>query len=479
MTRYITFLLLCLLLSGTACQPSTNSTKGNAASGEAVKDQQAKLGTAGDFGGSLMNAMPGSNIYEVNLRQYTAEGTIEAFMTHLPRLKEMGVDILWFMPIHPISIEKRKQGLGSYYAVADYKRLNTEFGTIADFDKMVEEIHKLDMYIIIDWVPNHTGWDHPWVDAHPNWYSQNKEGEIIDPIDPETGKSWGWTDVAALNFDNQEMRQEMINDMAYWVKEHDIDGFRVDVAHNVPNDFHKDAIAQLRTVKPVIMLAESDKPENVNIAGFDMDYGWPFHHLMHKIARGEAKATAIDEYLEKDRAAMKRGYHLHFITNHDENTWAGTEFDRFGDAHKVMAVLTFTFDGIPLIYSGQEAGNKKRLRFFEKDTLNWDTLVYADFYKKLINLKKENQALWNGAAGGALVKIPTDNDEYMYAFTRKKNEDRVVVILNLSGEPQEATLGGATYLGTYNNVFGNGTMSLAKEMKVQLNGWDYLVLEGH
>lgn len=476
MNRLVTFLLLSLLLSISACQQKAES---GTASGEAVKDQQVAPGTAGDFGGSLMNAMPGSNIYEVNLRQYTAEGTIDAFMTHLPRLQEMGVKILWFMPIHPISMERRKQGLGSYYSVADYKGLNPEFGTKADFDKMVSKIHDLGMFIIIDWVPNHTGWDHPWIKGHPDWYSQNDKGEIIDPIDPETGVSWGWTDVADLNFDNAEMRQEMINDMAYWVKEHDIDGFRVDVAHSVPNDFHKDAISQLRTIKPVIMLAESDKAENVNTAGFDMDYGWPFHHLINEIAKGEKKATAIDDYLEQDRAAMKRGYHMHFITNHDENTWAGTEFDRFGDAHKVMAVLTFTFDGIPLIYSGQEAGNKKRLRFFEKDTLNWDNIVYADFYKKLLTLKRENQALWNGKAGGELIKIPTDNDENMYAYTRKKNDDQVVVVLNLSGTPQEATLQGESYMGTYSNVFGDRTMSLAKEMKVQLNGWDFLVLEQH
>jgi len=476
MSRFINFFFLCLLVSFTACQQSSAD---GVAPAEAVKDQQVQPGTAGDFGGSLMNAMPGSNIYEVNLRQYTAEGTIDAFMTHLPRLKEMGVDILWFMPMHPISVEKRKQGLGSYYSVADYKALNPEFGTMADFDKMVKKIHDLGMYIIIDWVPNHTGWDHPWIKAHPDWYSQNKDGEIIDPIDPETGESWGWTDVADLNYDNADMRQEMINDMAFWVKEHDIDGFRVDVAHSVPNDFHKNAIAQLRAIKPVIMLAESDKIENVNTAGFDMDYGWPFHHLMNEIVKGEKEATDIDVYLEEDRARMKRGYHMHFITNHDENTWAGTEFDRFGDAHKVMAVLSFTFDGIPLIYSGQEAGNKKRLRFFEKDTLNWDNVVYADFYKKLITLKKNNQALWNGKAGGELKKITTNNDENMYAFTRMKNDDQVVVVLNLSGEPQEATLEGESYLGTYNNVFGEGTMSLAKEMKVQLNAWDYLVLERH
>lgn len=478
MNRFPYIFCMLLFLSFTACQNAGESASKDATAGSAV-DQAVKPGTAGDFGGSLMNAMPGSNIYEVNLRQYTAEGTIAAFMTHLPRLKKMGVDILWFMPIHPISVEKRKQGLGSYYSVADYKGLNPEFGTMEDFDKMVKKIHELGMYIIIDWVPNHTGWDHPWIKAHPDWYTQDKDGNIIDPIDPETGVTWGWTDVADLNYDNLEMRKEMINDMVFWVKERDIDGFRVDVAHSVPNEFHKQSIAELRKIKPVIMLAESDKPENINTAGFDMDYGWPFHHIMNKIAKGEENAMAIDEYLKEDKAKYQRGYHLHFTTNHDENTWSGTEFDRMGDAHRIMAVLGFTFDGIPLIYSGQEAGNKKRLRFFEKDTLNWDKIEYEAFYTSLLKVKKENQALWNGKAGGDLIKISTNNDENIYAFTRKKNGDQVVVILNLSKRPQEAVLEGEAYLGTYNNVFGNGTMSLQKDMKVTLNAWDFLVLEQH
>jgi len=342
MNHSLYIFLIGLFLSFAACKDAGNAVSGDATTGS-VKDQEAKPGIAGDFGGSLMNAMPGSNIYEV-----------------------------------------------SYYSVADYKKINPEFGTMEDFDRMVKKIHELDMHIIIDWVPNHTGWDHPWIKAHPDWYTQDKDGNIIDPIDPETGVSWGWTDVADLNYDNMDMRKEMISDMAFWVKNHNIDGFRVDVAHSVPNDFHKTAIAELRKIKPA-----------------------------------------------------------------------------------------FTFDGIPLIYSGQEAGNRKRLRFFEKDTLNWDELKYEDFYASLLKMKKENQALWNGKAGGDLIKIPTNNDENIYAFTRKKKEDQVVVILNLSKRPQEAVLEGEAYLGTYSNVFGNGTMSLQKDMKVTLNAWDFLVLERH
>lgn len=465
--------LLAAMFVGCQEKPATPS-------GAVADNVPAAAASAGDFGGTLMDKIPGGTIYEVNLRQFTPEGTIDAFMKHLPRLKELGVDVLWFMPMHPISVEKRKQGgLGSYYAVADYKEINPEFGDKADFDQMVKAIHDLGMYIIIDWVPNHTGWDHPWIKAHPEWYTKDEDGNIIDPIDPETGKSWGWTDVADLNYDNAELRQEMINDMAYWVREHGIDGFRVDVAHSVPNDWHKDMIAQLRKIKPVIMLAESDKPENINTAGYDMDYGWPFHHLLNAIAQGKAHASEIEPFFDDYDKKFSRGYHMNFITNHDENTWNGTVFERMGDAHKVMAVLTFTVEGVPLIYAGQEAGMKKRLRFFEKDTIDFSNIVYEDFYKKLTTLKAENEALWTGKAGGPMVIIPTNNTEDVFAFTRKKNGDQVVVIANLSKSPQEVTLKGEDYIGTFNNVFGNGTMALQKDMKIKLNGWDYLILEKH
>ncbi|MEM8908153.1 MAG: alpha-amylase family glycosyl hydrolase [Bacteroidota bacterium] len=418
-----------------------------------------------------------ANIYEVNLRQYTKEGTIAAFEKHLPRLKEMGVDILWFMPIHPISKAKRKGGLGSYYAVADYKDVNPEHGTLEDFKGMVQKIHELGMYIIIDWVPNHTGWDNSWITEHPDWYTQDDQGNIIDPIDPSTGESWGWTDVADLNYDNKDMRAAMIDAMRFWLTDLDIDGFRCDVAHSVPNDFWIEANRSLKQAKDgVFMLAESDVPDNVNTGGFHMDYGWPFHHLMNHIAEGKEPASAIDDYLKEDQKTYTKGFHMHFTSNHDENTWSGTEFDRMKDGHQTFAVLAATFDGMPLVYTGQESANRKRLKFFEKDFIEWKDFVYADFYQTLLHLKKKNKALWNGSYGGPLQKITTDHDESVYAFLREKGGDRVVIILNLSDQEQDLTLKGDAYAGTYNDVFEKQSITLSANMNMQLNPWDYMVL---
>lgn len=417
-----------------------------------------------------------ATIYEVNLRQYTPEGTFEAFARHLPRLKKMGVDILWFMPIHPISREKRKGTFGSFYAVADYKDTNPEHGTLEDFKKLVAQIHDLGMHVIIDWVPNHTGWDHPWITQHPDYYTHDENGNIIDPIDPETGKSWGWTDVADLNYDNPNLRLAMIDAMAFWVKECDIDGFRCDVAHNVPVDFWTQATDSLYAIEPLFMLAEAEVPALRNTGSFVMDYGWQFLHLMNEIAKGDKTAADIDNYLAEDRQKYSKGYHMYFTSNHDENTWSGTVFDRLGDGHLAFAVLAATMDGMPLIYSGQESANRKRLEFFEKDTIEWGDYPYADFYTTLNNLKHQNPALWNGTDGGTLTRIQTNNDKAVFAFMRQKGENRVVVVINLSKMPQEIKLLGNDYVGDYSNIFAKGTTTLTEDMVVNLEPWEYLVL---
>ena len=440
-----------------------------------------------------------ANIYEVNLRQYTPEGTYKAFTEHLPRLKAMGVDILWFMPVNPISVKNRKGTMGSYYAVADFKDSNPEFGSLDDFRAMMKAIHDAGMYGIIDWVPNHTGWDNPWITEHPDYYTQDKDGNIIDPIDPETGKSWGWTDVADLNYDNMEMRAAMIDAMAFWVKECDIDGFRCDVAHNVPVDFWAAATDSLYAIKPLFMLAEAEVPAIVNNGAFVMDYAWEFHHLLNDIAKSkgankdakklvkgnlvddadaeklEKNANDIDAMIAKKRAQYDKGYQMNFTSNHDENAWSGTEMKRFGDGHLTFAVLTATLEGMPLIYAGQESAMDKQLEFFEKDTIPWGTFEYSDFYRTLNTLKHNNQALWNGEAGGQIERIKTGKDEDVYAFMREKNGDKVVVILNLSGNSQEITLAGNDYSGDYTNVFANGTSVLTDDMTMNLKPWDYLV----
>ena len=421
----------------------------------------------------------GANIYEVNIRQYTHEGSIKAFAGHLPRLQKMGVDILWLMPVFPVSEERRKGTLGSYYAVSDFRQINPEFGTMEDFRAMLDEAHRLGLRVILDWVPNHTGWGHTWIKEHPEFYTQNKAGEIIDPVDPKTGKSWGWTDVADLNYDNADMRKAMIGDMLFWINEIGIDGFRCDVAGEVPDDFWKDASAQLRQAKSdIFMLAEAEQPPHRNDEHFAMSYGWSFHHLMNNIAKGEKNASDVALWLAEDRAQFSKGYHMQFITNHDENSWNGTEFERMGEAVKTMAVLAFTFDGMPLIYSGQETGMNKRLKFFEKDTILWDNLpAYEPFYRSLLDLKHRNKALWNGAAGGEPSIIPAGDPKKVLVYLREKGEQRVVVILNLSPEPQDIVLEDKRLAGSYSNIFANSSTTITPGMSLKLNAWDYLVLD--
>jgi glycosidase len=301
-------------------------------------------------------------------------------------------------------------------------------------------------------------------------------GEIRDPVDARTGKSHGWTDVAELDYSQPELRRAMIEAMKFWLTETGIDGFRVDVASEVPIEFWREAVPELKAVNPdIFLLAEAENPEQRNEELFHMSYAWSFHHLMNRLAQGKAPLKAIDEWLAADRKAFKRGYHMHFIDNHDENSWNGTVAERLGPAADALAVLAFTFDGMPLLYSGQEARLDKRLAFFEKDQIDWRDFPLEDFYRALLELKRRNRALWNGSHGGHPRRINTGKDRWVYAFYREKDEDRVIVLLNLSSEPQEITLHNPELQGDYVNIFGNSTVAVTKNMMLKLNPWDYVV----
>lgn len=445
-----------------------------------------------------------ATLYEVNIRQYTPEGTFAAFQEHLPRLKRMGIDILWLMPIHEVSRTNSKGELGSPYAVSDYTGVNPDFGTMKDFKRLLKAIHKAGMYCIIDWVPNHTGWDNIWITQHPDWYVKDAQGNITDPINRETGQPWGWTDVAALDFDNAEMRQGMIDAMKFWVKEIGIDGFRVDVAHGVPVDFWEECTDQLYAVKPLFMLAEAEVPALRNTGAFVADYAWEMHSVLNKIAQTQGvnqEATAqlvqgnileghgghferklawdIDETFGRKREVFHKGYPIHFTSNHDENSWSGTEFQRMGVGHKAFAVLTATFDGMPLIYSGQESAMQKQLKFFDKDEIPWGDFKYEDFYRTLFELKHRNQALWNGEHGGVRHKIFTGKDEYVFAFYREKNGDKVVVIINLSSAEQSFELQGNAHAGAFVDVFAQKEITLGGGEHLQFQPWQYKVLSNN
>jgi glycosidase len=408
-------------------------------------------------------------IYEVNIRQYTPEGTFRAFSEHLPRLKSLGVNILWLMPVNPIGQVNRKGELGSYYSVKDYKRINPEFGDMNDFKTLVRKIHETGMYVIIDWVPNHSSWDNILTLEHPDYYKTNLDGGFVSPFE--------WTDVIQLDYENKDLRKYMIDAMKFWLTETDIDGFRCDVAHMVPVDFWEEVRPALESVKPVFMLAESDQPE-LNRKAFDMTYGWPFHRLMNDIAAGKKTANAISSHFAKVDSIYPAGsIIMQFTSNHDENSWNGTEYERLDGGVKTFAALAATVPGMLLVYSGQEAGLNKRLKFFEKDTIQWKENEMFDFYKGLIALKKGNEALWNGKYGGKLIRIASTNNKSVYAFIREVNEDRVFVILNLSASPVDFTLKGKLYAGNYQDIFSGKEAGFRKNTSLILQPWEYRVYE--
>ena len=400
--------------------------------------------------------MENAVIYEANIRQYSPEGTFDAFTKDIPQLKQLGVNIIWLMPINPISQTKRKatggdfaskiedeternKMLGSYYAVSDYTKVNPEFGTIEDFRELVKTAHKNGIYVILDWVPNHTGWDHVWIKTHPEFYVKNAKGEITDPLNDD-GTSKGWGDVAQLDYSNMAMQDEMIKDMMYWVEEENIDGFRCDHVEPTPVSFWKKAISQLKSKKEVFMLAENDDPKFMKDDLFDMEYGWKLLHVMNDMAKGkknlhdfDALMKTIDTIYEKDDILMN------FTTNHDENSWNGTLKERMPNNKEIFTTLTYTLPGMPLIYSGQEYDLDHALKFFEKDSIPKTKGPYFEVLKKLGALKNTNPALNGGKQAASYQRIQTDNDDVLM-FNRSKAGNTVTFIGNFSDKEQSVTI---------------------------------------
>lgn len=406
-------------------------------------------------------------IYEVNLRQFTEHGSIKEFQKHLPRLKELGADILWFMPIHPIGEKNRKGTLGSYYSVKDYKAVNPEFGTLKEFKSLVDTIHKMGMYVIIDWVANHTSWDNEWINTHPEYYTQDSLGNIISP-NPD------WTDVADLNFTNHALWEKMIDALKFWIEECDIDGYRCDVAGMVPIEFWVEARTELEKIKNVFMLAEWDTPE-MHLA-FDMTYDWDFHHLMNEIAKNEKEAKDIIAHFEQDEKEFPaNAFRMQFTSNHDENSWNGTEFERLGDGAETFAVLTCLIPDMPLVYTGQEAANTKRLSFFEKDIVDWKEDQMFNIYSRMFQLKKNNEALRNGEYGGDVNCIQSSDERSVFAFTRSSGNDKVFGIFNLSDKQIEIVLTGESMIGSYKNFFTGKLETFSSTENFELHPWEYCI----
>jgi glycosidase len=412
-----------------------------------------------------------ATIYEVNIRQYTPQGTFKAFEQELPRLQKMGVDILWLMPINPLGVKNRKGSLGSYYSVSDYLAVNPEYGTKQDFIDVVKKAHELGMKVIIDWVANHTSWDNKLIENHPDWYKKDSSGKIAPPV-PD------WSDVAALDFSQPALREYMTDALLYWIKEADIDGYRCDVAGMLPVSFWNEAIPKLKQAKPVFMLAEEEKPKMHDTGYFDATYSWQLYHIMNQIAQKKKTADKIDSlFVVENKEYPADAFRMRFTSNHDENSWNGTEYERLGEGARTFAVLTFTFPGIPLVYSGQESALNKRLRFFDKDTIPWGGYPLESFYTSLMQLKKNNNLIASGDSSGQFIKVPTSNDKAVYAFLRKKDAKQLFVILNLSETDQTLTLNGSDFAGKYKELFTGQIREFTGGDKITLSPWQYLVYE--
>ena len=406
-------------------------------------------------------------IYQLNTRQFTPEGTFRAAERELPRLKALNVDILWLMPVHPIGVKNRKGTLGSPYAVRDYLAVNPEFGTLADLKHFVVAAHALGFHVILDWVANHTAWDNVLVARHPEWYQHDWQGRF------RPTPWFDWADIINLDYNQPGLRKYMTDALKYWVREADVDGYRCDVAGFVPLDFWNNARRELDAIKPVFMLAEWES-RDLQAEAFDMIYAWSWYEALLNLAQGKADVGALNNYYAWDEGFYPRdSFRMTFLSNHDKNSWDGTEFEQFGDALPAAMALSVVGNGLPLIYNGQEAGNTKRLQFFEKDPIVWREHPNGELYRKLFALKHAHPALWNGAWGALMVQVP--NDAGCFSFVRRNDRDRVFAVFNFSQEAKVVHFSGGPFPGAYTEFLSGEKVTLDDTTRLHLGPWEYRV----
>jgi alpha-amylase len=410
-----------------------------------------------------------TNIYEVNLRQYTPEGTFDAFLKELPRLRDMGIEVLWFMPITPISKLKRLGSLGSYYSCSDYTDTNPEFGTVSDFKNLVHTAHLLGFKVIIDWVANHTGWDHRWTKEYPEFYRINAEGNFFDAN--------GWEDVIDLNYYNAGLRSTMIESMRFWIDQCDIDGFRCDMAMLVPLDFWRQARNELDKEKKLFWLAECEEVAYHDV--FDATYAWKFLHAMEALWKKEINISGLKNVLQfYHKQFPPTAFNTFFTTNHDENSHSGSEYERLGDAAEAFAVLCATWNGIPLIYSGQELPNLKRLKFFDKDLIPWSgQYELHNFYKALLQLRKRNKAMRAGDPSVTTYYLQTTAYANVFAFCRKSGIEEVFTIINFSNASLSVLIDDAILNGRFKDIFTAEIFDAHNRELINMEAWDFRVFE--
>ncbi len=407
-------------------------------------------------------------LYEINVRQFSAEGTLAGVEKALPTLQELGVNVLWFMPIYPIGEKNRKGELGSYYSIKDYMAVNPEFGTLEEFKALVAKAHEMGFHVILDWVGNHSAWDNPLAEEYPEWYEKDSVGNFVSPFD--------WTDVIQFDYTAMPLWDYMAGAMKFWVAEAGVDGYRCDFPGLVPEEFWFRATTEMNAIRPVLMLAEDEAHSYLLERAFDMNYGWSHHHLMNAVAAGTRRPAALDTMMQHElKYYPADSYRLRFLTNHDENSWNGTIDEKLGDAQKAFAAYIFTLPGVPLMYNGQEADLDKRLEFFKRDPIEWKETELREFYTKLIHLRTTHPALRHGTEGGTFNVLKT-SQKSVYAYTREKGDASVLVILNLDKKPVSVTLKDGSTQGTFKDIFSGEEVIVEQGKAMQLDPWGYLVL---
>jgi glycosidase len=408
-------------------------------------------------------------IYQINTRQFTPEGTFDAAAEQLPRLKELGVDILWFMPLQEIGKKNRKGTLGSPYSIRDYYSVNSDYGDMDSLKRFIKKAHDLDMYVILDWVANHTAWDNPLLEQHPDWYQHDWKGALHSP-------RWtDWSDVITLDYSKPGLRRYMTDAMKFWVTEVGMDGFRCDVAGFVPVDFWNNVRTELDAIRPVFMLAEWET-RDLHARAFDATYAWSWHDTLHSIAMGKADVGSLGIFHYTDENSWpEEAMRLLFISNHDKNSWDGTQSEIFGDALENAIVLSFVSRGIPMIYNGQEAGDSKSLAFFEKDPIDWQVHPLSGLYQRLIELKKHNTALWNGQWGAGMIQVANSSPAAVFSFVRKNDKNKVFAVFNFSAQPQKVSFTDDLYPGSYKDFSDGESVTISQGDELDMPPWSYRV----
>lgn len=411
-----------------------------------------------------------ATIYQINTRQFTPEGSLRAAEQQLPRLQQLGVSILWLMPIHPIGQVRRKGELGSPYAVRDFMAVNPELGTLADLKHFVGRAHALGLHVILDWVGNHTAWDNVLRSSHPEWYARDAHGQ------PHPTPWYDWDDIIDLDYSQPELRRYMTEAMKFWVREAGIDGYRADAAGLVPQDFWDNASRELRQIKPVFMLAEWES-RDMHAVAFDASYAWTWWDSLRNIVDGKADATALYSYYAwNEKFYPKQAYRMLYSTNHDKNAWEGSEYEIFGPAVDAVTAFSFVSEGIPMIYNGQEAGNRKRLAFFERDPIVWQDAPQGELLKQLLALKNRNSALWNGGWGAPMQQVRNHSPKQVFSFVRQNARDKVFAVFNLSASPVEARFEAGEQLGSYRDFASGERVTITPASQLTLAAWTYRIL---